>query len=61
MTKLTAQEEKEFDEFVKRMTEEFGSTGASWRYGRKIGKGGLSGEKRTKGKYFHTLKIGKLK
>ena len=58
---MQAQEEKEFDEFVKRMTEEFGSPGASWRYGRKIGKGGLSGEKRTKGKYFHTLKIGKLK
>ena len=56
MTKLTAKEEKEFNEFLERMTQEFCSPHASWRYGRKIGKGGLSGEKRTKGKYFHTLK-----
>jgi len=61
MTKLTAQEEKEFNEFMQRMTEEFGSAGASWRYGRTIGKGGLSGEKRMKGRYFHTLKNRRVK
>ena len=38
------------------MTEEFAGTNVSWRYGTKIGKGGLSGEKRMRGN-FHTTKF----
>jgi hypothetical protein len=48
--------DKDTEEFIARMTEEFAGTNVSWRYGTKIGKGGLSGEKRMRGN-FHTTKF----
>tara|TARA_R110002020_G_scaffold460326_1_gene678797 strand:- start:860 stop:1141 length:282 start_codon:yes stop_codon:yes gene_type:complete len=48
--------EQDTEESIERLKEEFGGTNVSWRYGTKIGKGGLSGEKRMRGN-FHTTKF----
>lgn len=48
--------EQDTEQSIARLIEEFGGTNVSWRYGTKIGKGGLSGEKRMRGN-FHTTKF----
>jgi hypothetical protein len=48
--------QKEVEESIERLIEEFGGTNVSWRYGTVIGKGGLGGEKRMRGN-FHTTKF----
>ena len=47
---------KDTEESIERLIEEFAGTNVSWRYGTVIGKGGLSGEKRMRGN-FHTTKF----
>jgi hypothetical protein len=48
-----------FKKEIKNLLEEFDGDNVSAKYGRKLGKGAMSGEKRAKGRYFHTSKFPK--
>ena len=48
-----------FQKEIGNLIEEFDGPGVSYKYGRKLGKGAMSGEKRMKGRYFSTTKYPK--